>query len=242
MVHLTTLPVLSLALAALASPQVTGGGLPKGIFGDANGKGGKGGLADLLGMLGKMGGAKGGLGGGAIPPGGDMMTVMCTTHDGKNPLGKMVEAIFGSPNGPGPDEKCMKDDSGGSGPYKANYTEDASLPGHTIYAPKVPPPASERLPVIVWGNGACMAVGTMFYNFLNELASYGFLIVANGKPNGGGAAKSSYKGLIEAVDWATSNPAAKKYGNIDTSRIIAAGQSCGGLEAVWISDAVSTAG
>jgi hypothetical protein len=187
MVRLTTLPILSLALAALASPQ---GGAPKGISGGKAGAGGKGGMADLLAMLGKMGGgakgAKGGAGGLAPAPGTDLMTVMCKTHDGKNPLGKMVEAIFGGPNGPGPDEKCMKDDSGGSGPYKANYTEDATLPGHTIYAPKVPPPAPEKLPVIVWGNGACMAVGTMFYNFLNELSSYGFLIIANGKPNGGG--------------------------------------------------------
>jgi len=242
---------MTLALTALASPQ---GGLPMGTFGSGKagaggkggmadllgmlgkaGAGGKGGMADLLGMLGKMGdGAKGGAGGLAPGPGADLITVMCQTHDGKNPLGKMVEAIFGGPNGAGPDEKCMKDDSGGSGPYKANYTEDASLPGHTIYAPKVPPPPSEKMPVIVWGNGACVAVGTMFYNFLNELSSYGFLIVANGKPNGGGgSAKSSYKDLIKSVDWVTTNPAAKKYGNIDTTKIIAAGQSCGGLEAVW---------
>jgi dipeptidyl aminopeptidase/acylaminoacyl peptidase len=129
--------------------------------------------------------------------------------------------------------KCMKDDSGGSGPYKANYTVDASLPNHTIYAPKTRPPDSEKLPVIVWGNGACVAVGTMFYNFLNELASYGFLIIANGRPNGGGSGmQSNYRDLIKSIDWVTSNPAAKKYGNIDTSKIVAAGQSCGGLEAV----------
>jgi hypothetical protein len=233
MVHLTTLHILALAFTALASPQ---GEFPKGMFGGGEaGAGGKGSMADLLGMLGKIGGgAKGGVGGLALGSGTDMITVMCQTHDGKNPLGKMVEAVFGGPNGPGPDEKCMRDDSGGSGPYKANYTEDATLPGHTIYAPMVPPPASEKMPVIVWGNGACMAVGTMFYNFLNELSSYGFLIVANGKPNGGGgSAKTSYKDLIKSVDWVTTNPAAKKYGNIDTTKIIAAGQSCGGLEAVW---------
>jgi hypothetical protein len=236
-----TIPLLALALTALASPQGKfGGGNAKGgglgdllsTLGKGGSQGGKGGMADLLGMLGKMGG-KGGKAGELTPgKGTDLMTVICSTHDGKNPLGKMVEAVFGGPNGPGPDEKCMKDDSGGSGPFKANYTEDASLPGHTIYAPKVPPPQSEKLPVIVWGNGMCMAVGTMFYNFLNELSSYGFLIVANGKPNGGGAAQSNYKDLIKSVDWATTNPAAKKYGNIDTTKIIAAGQSCGGVEAV----------
>jgi hypothetical protein len=227
------LPILALALTTLASPQGIGGSGAKGgdlgKLGKGGSQGGKGGMAELRDMI-----AKANKTGGLAPgKGTDLITVMCNTHDGKNPLGLMVESIFGGPNGPGPDEKCMKDDSGGSGPFKANYTEDASLPGHTIYAPKVPPPQSEKMPVIVWGNGFCMAVGTMFYNFLNELASYGFLIVANGKPNGGGAAKSNYNDLIKSVDWATTNPAAKKYGSIDTTKIIAAGQSCGGAEAVW---------
>lgn len=48
----------------------------------------------------------------------------------------------------------QKDDSGGSGPYKAGYqAADSSLPKHTIYAPKTPPP--EPMPVIVWGEGKC---------------------------------------------------------------------------------------
>jgi dipeptidyl aminopeptidase/acylaminoacyl peptidase len=77
-----------------------------------------------------------------------------------------------------------------------------------------------------------MAVGTMFYNFLNELSSYGFLIIANGKPNGSGQGTTTYKDIIKSVDWVTTNVAAKKYGNVDTTKIIAAGQSCGALEAV----------
>lgn len=42
---------------------------------------------------------------------------------------------------------------GGSGPYNAWYTTDAGLPKHTIFAPKVAPPAGVKMPVIVWGNG-----------------------------------------------------------------------------------------
>jgi hypothetical protein len=45
----------------------------------------------------------------------------------------------------------QKDDSGGSGPYKAHYVEDPSLPKHTIYAPKEPP--KEPMPAIVFGEG-----------------------------------------------------------------------------------------
>jgi hypothetical protein len=45
----------------------------------------------------------------------------------------------------------QKDNSGGSGPYKAAYKADPSLPKHTIYYPKSPPDI--EMPVIVWGEG-----------------------------------------------------------------------------------------
>jgi hypothetical protein len=43
--------------------------------------------------------------------------------------------------------------SGGTGKFKAHYLADAGLREHTVYAPKSPPPADAKLPVIVWGNG-----------------------------------------------------------------------------------------
>jgi hypothetical protein len=46
---------------------------------------------------------------------------------------------------PGP-----RNTNGGSGPYKAVYKADPSLPKHTIYAP-ITPPKDLKLPVIVWG-------------------------------------------------------------------------------------------
>jgi hypothetical protein len=47
-----------------------------------------------------------------------------------------------------------KDDSGGSGPFKAKYWSevDPTLPDHTIYAPKSPP-KDISMPLIVWGEG-----------------------------------------------------------------------------------------
>ena len=103
------------------------------------GKGKEGG--NFLGMLGKMAGLKG------PGPGDDMIASVCKTK------GTMIETMFGSPWGNLPGEECMRDDSGGSGPYKANYTMDPTLPEKTIYAPKTPPPAGEKIPVIIWGNG-----------------------------------------------------------------------------------------
>jgi hypothetical protein len=66
----------------------------------------------------------------------------------------------------------------GSGPYPAKAFSDPSLPKRTIYAPKAP--SQEKLPLILWGNGACLAVGTMFSGFLKEIASHGFMVIANG--------------------------------------------------------------
>jgi hypothetical protein len=134
--------------------------------------------------------------------------------------------------------------NGGSGPYKAAFVADASLPNHTIYAPIVPPPANVKLPVIVWGNGGCMAAGTMMADFLTEISSYGYLILANGKPgvattgssplagltNAMGAGQTKVSMLTDSIDWVIKRNGAK-YGNIDTTKIAAAGQSCGGLEA-----------
>jgi hypothetical protein len=47
----------------------------------------------------------------------DYPTMMCKNHplDGSSPSGKATEDCWGSPNGKGPDEVCIKDDSGGSG-------------------------------------------------------------------------------------------------------------------------------
>jgi hypothetical protein len=123
---------------------------------------------------------------------------------------------------------------GGTGPYKAQYTTDPSLPNHTIYAPKTPPKGI-KMPVVVFGNGLCLNIGTMYSAFLTEIASHGYVILANGPPNGGFAfAKLSQ--MAESIDWATKNEAAKKYGDIDSDKIAASGQSCGGLEAYSTSE------
>jgi len=84
--------------------------------------------------------------------------MVCETFKPGNKMGTTIGAIFGNPNGKGPDEQCLVDRSGGSGPYPANYTEDLSLPYHTIYVPKQKP--KEKMPVIIWANGFCMSAGT----------------------------------------------------------------------------------
>ena len=76
-------------------------------------------------------------------------------------------------------------EDGGSGPYKAIMMEEASLTTHTIFRPQDLSKFDKKnlLPVIVWGNGGCANSPSGHINFLNEVASQGFLIVAIGPSN-----------------------------------------------------------
>ncbi|GGM17623.1 MULTISPECIES: cellulose binding domain-containing protein [Micromonospora] len=123
---------------------------------------------------------------------------------------------------------------GGSGPYPADYETSASLANHTIFRPQTLP--TERLPIVVWGNGGCSANGLSQGNFLREIASHGFLAIANGAPNGSGSTTAQM--LTQSIDWAVaenSRQGSKYHNRIDTTKIAVAGFSCGGLEAYAVS-------
>jgi dienelactone hydrolase len=85
------------------------------------------------------------------------------------------------------------------------------------------------MPVLVWGEGACSANGLAVGNFLAEIASHGIFVIASGAPNGQGSTTSQW--MKDSISWAVSNGGKGKYTAVDSSRIAAAGWSCGGLEA-----------
>ena len=172
-------------------------------------------------------------------------------------------------------------EDGGSGPYKAIMMEEASLTTHTIFRPQDLSKFDKKnlLPIIVWGNGGCANSPSGHVNFLNEVASQGFLIVAIGPSNyqqqeaprpgqtgdvprmgqgggfpgggmprmgggmpggmGGGMSMGDPAGLKQALEWAIAQNADKNspyYGKLDIDNIAAAGMSCGGLQALHMSD------
>ncbi len=121
----------------------------------------------------------------------------------------------------------------GTGSLKAIMEADAALAKHTVYRPNdMNAIGSAKLPILAWGNGACAADGNAFRLFLTEIASHGYLVIANGpigpdraqfpptmpanrgatatKPNPATAAPpvisstppTTTAQLIEAVDWA----------------------------------------
>ena len=135
-------------------------------------------------------------------------------------------------------------EDGGTGPYQAVMASDASLPTHTVFRPKDLGVLGERLklPIVVWGNGACANSPWEHVNFLSEVASHGFLVVAIGpmpaegqRGGPGGPTKSPL--LVNAIDWAlaqNSDEASRYYQKLDTNKIAVAGMSCGGLQALEV--------
>ena len=90
------------------------------------------------------------------------------------------------------------------------------------------------MPVFIWGNGACSADGTSARNYLQQIASYGFLVISQGTPGGGGSTTADR--MREAVTWAAGG--AGGLFNVNTAKIMVAGYSCGGTEAYeFINDA-----
>ena len=138
-----------------------------------------------------------------------------------------------------PTSRVIED--GGTGMYPAIMLSDASLPTHTIFRPQDLKMFDEKnkLPIIAWGNGGCGNSPWEHLNFLSEIASHGFFVVAigpmpqEGQRGGSGQTKSSQ--LIDAIDWAIAQNADKNspyYKKLDVTKIAVAGMSCGGLQAM----------
>jgi len=129
-------------------------------------------------------------------------------------------------------------EDGGTGAYSAIMSTDGSLTTHTIFRPKDLSVfgKKDKLPIIAWGNGACANSPWEHINFLSEVASHGFLVIAIGPmpqegERGGGRSTSSQ--LIDAIDWAIAQNNDKSsifYGKIDILKIAVSGMSCGGLQ------------
>lgn len=134
-------------------------------------------------------------------------------------------------------------EGGGTGEFKSIMVSDASLATHTVFRPQDLSKFGKKnpLPVLVWGNGACANSPHEHINFLNEIASHGFIVVAIGPMPSQGAEfshdGSESKQLIDAIEWILAQNKNKKsqyYKKIDKKNIAAAGMSCGGLQTLDI--------
>ncbi|EOZ92855.1 Putative esterase superfamily protein [Indibacter alkaliphilus LW1] len=140
-------------------------------------------------------------------------------------------------------------EDGGTGDFTAIMVTEASLPTHTVFKPQDMGKFGQKnkLPIIAWGNGACFDSPFEHVNFLNEVASHGFLVVAIGNmPKQTDVRSQSHK-LLDAIDWAiaqNSDPKSPYYQKLDTEKIAVSGMSCGGLQTLEVADdpRISTVG
>ncbi|WP_188054149.1 hypothetical protein [Sphingosinithalassobacter sp. CS137] len=163
-------------------------------------------------------------------------------------LAAPAQAQSADPAGPGPIGAPA-----GSGFYPAIAEARADAAGYTLYRPATLPNA--RLPLVLWGNGACRDNGLSASHFLREIASHGYIVVANGAPRRELPVaqeiapmptrvptpaertpdETSVAQLLAAIDWAeraNATPADPLYGRVDSDRIAVMGHSCGGLQAL----------
>lgn len=156
--------------------------------------------------------------------------------------GGIAAELSGTANAP----KLVVLENGGTGPYSAVATEEPSLTGMTIYRPRdlASFGAGKKLPVLLWGNGACANTTQEHRNFLNEIASHGYIVLGIGPldqietRNDTSRQPTSSRQLLAALDWITAQNASatSRYtGKIATSKVAAMGMSCGGLQAIEIS-------
>lgn len=135
-------------------------------------------------------------------------------------------------------------EDGGTGPFPALMVSDHTLATHTVFRPKDLGALGrkQKLPIIVWGNGACANSPWEHVNFLSEVASHGFLVVAIGpmpaagqRGGPGGPTKATL--LTDAINWAlaqNSDKSSQYYRKLDSAKIAVAGMSCGGLQALEV--------
>jgi dienelactone hydrolase len=143
----------------------------------------------------------------------------------------------------------LAQDPTGQGPFPAVVYSDPSLPGHTVYRPRQ---MSSTFPVVLWGNGSCVDSNFSYREFLAQVASEGFVVLAIGPyrdvppprqprpadPAGWPPFETRYSQLLDALDWieqANTDSSNALAGHVDTGRVAVMGHSCGALQAVKVS-------
>ena len=120
------------------------------------------------------------------------------------------------------------------GPYKVESGSAFGSPGLVVYRPAdlTAFPATDKLPVMVWGNGGCAINSTRYGGFLTTIASHGFLVIATAAEPGATGGRSTADHLRKGVNWAeaeNTRAGSPLNGKVAVDRVAIMGQSCGGF-------------
>jgi alpha-beta hydrolase superfamily lysophospholipase len=124
---------------------------------------------------------------------------------------------------------------------ETTQAQAADLPGYNIYRPVDLGATGAPLPVIVWANGGCLRFDAVWAPLLEAWAAAGFVVVAITAPPDGTdprtAGMTTAADQAAAIDWAeaANRAAGGEYaGHLDLDRVVAAGNSCGGVTALTL--------
>jgi hypothetical protein len=134
----------------------------------------------------------------------------------------------------------------GSGPEPGTAYSDDSLPTHTIYRPEN---LQGDYPVVLWGNGSCVNSNFGYREFLAEVASHGFIVLAIGPYRDSPAPRAPrpadpaewppfetrYSQMFDALEWIAVEDGRQGsvfHDKVATDKVAVMGHSCGGLQAV----------
>lgn len=137
-------------------------------------------------------------------------------------------------------------ENGGTGPYSAIVAKDASLPDFAIYRPKDLKSAAlaeSKLPIVLFANGACVNSSLEYERLFNNVASYGYVIIAIGElqmtSNSRPAVEVDASLLLDALHWITDQAgdnSSEYYNRVDIDKISASGHSCGGAQVISLAE------
>jgi hypothetical protein len=246
-----------LALAGCSGSGDDGGNLNQGgsavptngTAGQSNGTGG----AQVVGAAGGKGGLQTGAGGANVTTTGAGGKAVSAATGGKSVTagtggkgGTAAAGAGGKPADAGPaDVACnpadrtdaprpvnwTDTDTPPTGPYKVTIEIDPGLPTQTEYRPELK--GDIKYPIVAWGEGGCVNNSLIMVQFLYDVASNGFLIVADGTDNATPTPQTASGDMQKAaITWAikeNERPCSQYYHKLDTTKVAAMGQSCGGL-------------
>lgn len=165
----------------------------------------------------------------------------CAPHDSVRIVGAVLTSLLLA-------SAVRAADPTGSGPERAMVYSEKSLSSHTIYRPA---DLKGRYPVVLWGNGSCVNSSFGYREFLAEIASHGFIVLAIGpyrdspaprQPRPADPAQwppfeTSYTQMLDALDWITAEnrrTGSPFNGKVAVDKVAAMGHSCGGLQTVKV--------
>jgi dienelactone hydrolase len=125
-----------------------------------------------------------------------------------------------------------------AGPYSAVAEAAHDAARYIVHRPSdlAPFPATDTLPLVVWGNGGCAIDNPLYAGFLDTIVSHGFIVVTTVGVEGDPERRSQTPDdLLGAIAWAEAENArsgSPLAGKIDLEHIAVMGQSCGGFLSV----------